>query len=258
MLRHLILALVLSIASMTGVWAAPSDVGVVLLHGKWSGPKAPGVRALADALAARGYHVANIEMPWSRNRMYDRDYGEALAEVDAAVTRLKSQGASRILVGGHSFGANGALAYGTRHEGLAGLILMAPGHSPDYQASVFASSVARARAMVAEGKPEEVGDFDDSNQGKTRSIQTRARIYLSYFDPAGLGAMSVSAPQVRQGTAVLLVIGRSDRWASRAQSVIFDKTPANPRSRYLEIDSDHMNAPKDGLDAILEWVRGFE
>lgn len=257
-MNRILAALTAILLSASGVLAGPADVGVVYMHGKWSSPKWEGVTVVTDALSRSGYTVENLEMPWSRQRDYDADYGEALAEIDAAVARLKAKGASRIVIGGHSFGANAALAYGATRDGIAGVMVLAPGHSPDIQAEFFSASVNKAKAMIAEGRAESFAKFDDMNQGRTKEVDMRARVYLSYFDPQGLGAMSLTAPKLRAGSALLLLIGDQDRWFERAKSVIFDKAPADPRSRYVAIASNHKETPKDGIQDILAWLKSFE
>lgn len=257
-MKKFLLALVVSLLLPQLVWSAPADIGIVLMHGKNSGPKFPGLTVVEEAMSGKGYQVASIQMPWSRNRQYDKDYPEALAQIDRAVAELKAKGAKKIFVAGHSFGANASLAYASQRDDVTGIVLMAPGHSPDTQETFFSASVFKARSMLDDGKAEEVAEFHDSNQGKTSTIKTRARVYHSYFDPKGLGAMTVTSAKVRPGTAVLLIIGNGDPWAGRAKSMIFDRTPADPRSRYVEIVSNHTDAPRDGIDHLLSWLKTFE
>jgi pimeloyl-ACP methyl ester carboxylesterase len=257
-MNRLAAALALLLWSMSSSLAAPADVGVVYMHGKWGSPDWDGVTVLTRALVDRGYVVENIEMPWSRKRDYDKDYTEALAEIDAAVARLRAKGASRIVVAGHSFGANAALAYGATRDGMGGVMMLAPGHSPDLQRGLFADGVAKAQSMIADGRAESMGRFDDNNQGQTKQVDMRARVYLSYFDPQGLGAMSVNAPKLKSGAALMVLIGDKDPWFRRVKSLIFDAAPADPRSRYVEISSNHKDTPRDGLGQVLEWLQGFE
>ncbi|MFZ9138432.1 MAG: alpha/beta hydrolase [Hylemonella sp.] len=239
-------------------WAAPAEIGVILMHGKNGQPKFPGLVAVAQALTDTGYVVTSPVMPWSRDRQYDADYSETLAQLDVLVADMKSKGARKIILAGHSFGANAALAYASRREGVSGIALLAPGHSPDIQESFFSASVNRAKTMLNDGKGEDIEAFDDSNQGKNSLIRTKARIYFSYFDPKGLGAMTQTSAKVRAGTAALLIIGNSDPWARRAKAMIFDQIPANPSSRYVELISNHIDTPRDGISHLLNWLKTFE
>lgn len=90
-------------------------------------PKSP-IGKLASALKGAGFLVVAPDMPWSRSRGFDKTYEETMAEIDDAVERLKEAGATKIVVGGHSIGANAALGYGARREGLAGVTVIAPDH----------------------------------------------------------------------------------------------------------------------------------
>lgn len=107
---------------------AEGKTGVVLMHGKW-GTSLPGspVGKLASYLRNEGFLVAAPEMPWSRERGLDKPYEDAMSEIDEIVKQLRDQGATRVVVGGHSMGANAAIGYGARREGLAGVMAIAPG-----------------------------------------------------------------------------------------------------------------------------------
>jgi dienelactone hydrolase len=176
-------------------YAQPKETGVVVMHGKWGGIDKY-ITPIAGALGGAGYRVANIEMPWSKARMYDVDYGAAMKEIDAAVAKLKADGAKRIVVLGHSLGANAALGYAATRDGLSGVIGLAPGHSPE-RFQKLASSVAKAKAIVAEGKGDSTANFEDINGGQTRNVSVRARIYVSYFDPAGPAVMPNNAARLK-------------------------------------------------------------
>ncbi|MFZ9297236.1 MAG: alpha/beta hydrolase [Hylemonella sp.] len=257
-MKKIYLCLALLWSCWASAWAAPAEVGVILMHGKNGHPKFPGLVAVAQALTDAGYVVASPVMPWSRDRQYDADYPQALAQLDDLVADLKNKGVRKIILAGHSFGANAALAYASRRDGVSGIALMAPGHSPDIQESFFAASVKRAKTMLIDGKAEDIEVFDDSNQGRNSLIRTKARIYLSYFDPKGLGAMTQTSAKVPADTAALLIIGNSDPWAGRARAMIFDQMAANPHSRYVELISNHMNTPQDGINHFLAWLKIFD
>ena len=99
---------------------AGGQIGIVLLHGKTGMPGA--MSNLDTALTAAGYAVDTPEMCWSKKRIFDKSFSDCLLEVDAAVARLKSKSASRIVVAGTSQGAVAAFAYGASRDGLAGII----------------------------------------------------------------------------------------------------------------------------------------
>ena len=127
-------ALVLALVVLTASQAVKADpisgdkIGVVLLHGKGGGAK--WVYDLGNDLESAGALVETPEMPWSKDRIYDKGYEESMSEIDTYVARLKADGAKRIFIAGHSLGGNAALGYAARHKGLSGVILLAYGHTP--------------------------------------------------------------------------------------------------------------------------------
>lgn len=256
-MRHL-LKLVAPLAALLfslPTLAAPSDVGIVLLHGKWDRPPTH-IAQLARVLESKGYRVATPEMPWSGRRNYDADYPAALAEVEASVQALREKGAKKIIVGGHSFGANGAITYAASGREVDGVMAIAPGHTPDLERfrATVADSVAKAKQMTAEGQGDEKADFDDLNQGRTRTLYTTAKIYLSYFDPDGMGSMPRSASRIPHPVPFLLVVGTQDPVFAKGADYIFNKAPQHPASRYLVVDSNHLGTPSAAAEKIVEWL----
>ena len=127
-IREMVFALLFVFASHS-VFAASSDVGVVLMHGKWGTPQS--MSALASELGSRGYLLSNAEMPWSGRRLYDVDYPAALKEIEQQVNDLRAKGAKRIVVAGQSMGANAAVAYASSGFPLDALVILSPGHFPE-------------------------------------------------------------------------------------------------------------------------------
>src|SRR4051794_5369915 len=131
-------------------------LGVILLHGKLGTPtdRRSGLEAIGRDLQARGERVALPTMPWSVEGWLtiDSDVPAALSMLDALAASLRAEGASRIVLVGHSLGANVALAYAANRGGVAGLVMAAPGHIPGSLArrdEGVRAAVARAREMVA-------------------------------------------------------------------------------------------------------------
>ena len=139
-----------AVALTTALFATPVSaqqaptIGIVVMHGKGGGPGGL-VKPLADGLEARGFRVANLQMPWSRDRKYDVDVAAAVSEVNAAVSDLRSKGAVKVFVAGHSQGAVFALHYATR-EKIDGLIIIAPGG--DVASRFFRQQVGRSVARA--------------------------------------------------------------------------------------------------------------
>ena len=239
--------------------AADVTIGVVVLHGKGAYPDHPAITGLAGTMQRAGFIVISPEMPYAKGRKYDRSYEDTLGEVDAAVDKLKKQGAQKIFVAGHSLGANVALGYATRFP-VAGVVAMAPGHVSESVnfLSVTGSSVERARKMVKEGKGDEWAFFADTNQGRETEIRVTAKNYLTWFDPDGNAVMPANAAKLKPGTALLWVVGTRDSMYNRGAAYAFDKAPANTRNKYVVVGSDHTNTPAIASNDIIEWLKSFQ
>jgi pimeloyl-ACP methyl ester carboxylesterase len=214
--------------------------GVVLIHGK-AGGQGP-LQPLAQALKARGATVLLPRMSWTSGY---RTYDQTLGEVQAAVSRLKAGGASRIVLAGHSLGANISMGYAARVGGVDAVVALAPGHRPDFIASQTGESLAQAKAMVAAGQGAQKAKFLDFNQGRTFPITTTAEAYLNFFDPSGPAAQAAQASGVRAPT--LWVIGTGDRPAM------------NDRAAYsgtrLVVEADHQTTPRVAVAAVIDWLQ---
>jgi len=255
--RVLIAVVALVLALSPDAKSDESEVGIVLMHGKWAGPPAPPIQFLATALRAKGFKVITPVMPWGQKRMYDADYPTALSEIEASVGILRKKGAKRIIVAGHSFGANGSIAYAASGREVDGVMAIAPGHCPDLQN--FGASVAKARQMIAKGKAEETASFDDISQGQNRTISTSAKIYLSFFDPDGLGVMPKSAAAIPKPVPFLWVIGTHDYLLYRyGENYVFNKVPKHPSNRYLVVNANHNDTPKVAASQIVEWIMSLK
>ena len=251
----LMLAVVLIIPAVSR--AEAPRVGVVLLHGKTGKPAK--MWDLSSELEAQGFLVSTPAMPWSFNRYLDASFETALNEIAAATNQLKQKGATKIVVAGHSMGANAALAYAASRGGVAGVIMLAPGHSPDlpwFQKRVK-GDVAKAREMVQSGRGTQNAEFQDIIEGKPFSVSTQAQIYLSYFDPEGLGAMGRNAARLDSKIPLLVVMGDKDILYPRAKDYIFTKAPANPVSKFLVVSADHQGTPAAAKADVVRWLKSL-
>jgi dienelactone hydrolase len=257
LLRFLALAAVLTILPVEAraQSANLNGFGVVLMHGKGG---APGgfIASTAAALQAEGAKVVMPQMPWARARMYDAGYEQAMAEIDRAVAQLKAQGATRIVVAGQSFGANAAIGYAARRDGLAGVIALAAGHTPERRVFMqrTAPGIDMAKQLIAEGKGDVPGSFPDMNQGKTFDVRATAKVYLSFFDPNGPAPMPKNAAAMRP-VPFLWVIGREDSLVSAGADYAFNKAPKNPKSKYLEVNARHENTPDVAKAEVVLWLK---
>ena len=98
--------------------------------------------------------------------------------------------------GGHSVGANAAIGYGARREGLGGILTIAAGHIPEvpgFQKRI-GNDYRRAKEMVDNGKGGKEDDFKDFNQGKTSDVNAKAKDYRSWYDPNGPAVIPTNSP----------------------------------------------------------------
>lgn len=232
-------------------------IGIVVMHGKGGSPKARHMTPFVTGLESKGFLVANLEMPWSGRREYDVDIAAAEKEVTAALEGLRAQGAKKVFVAGHSQGGVFALYYASRNP-LDGLITIAPGGSVD--APVYAQNVggalALAQRMVADGKGGERGTFKDYEGSRgTNDVHTTAAVYVGWFDPNGAMNQGKSSRAIPATTPVLYIAPRNDYpGLIRFKSSMFAALPSNPLTRMVDIDSDHLNVPRNSIDEIARWI----
>ena len=138
-------------------------VGVVLIHGKRGG-QGP-LRPLAAALKAEGALVLLPRMSWARSGY--RTYQETLGEIADAVAQARALGARKVYLAGHSLGANVSIGYSASGGAIDGVVAMGPGHRPGVILRRIGDSLARAQAMIREGRGGEVATFEDYKSGRT-------------------------------------------------------------------------------------------
>ena len=227
---------------------------MVVMHGKWGGPRflEGFVQTMAPACDAR-----SIDMPWSGRRAYDAAYPVALQEMAAQVQAFRAQGYRRVLLAGHSFGANAALAYMAEYGDADGVIALAPGHSPRYayDSGIGRSAVDAARAALAAGKGDELLTMDDLNQGQRRSFKMPAQVLLSYFDPNGLGHMPGTAARFKRAVPLLWVIGTRDPLYAAGEGFAYARALPHPQSAYRVVQAGHKETPELAAAEVLAWVR---
>lgn len=236
-------------------WADSAEVGIVLLHGKQSSPSR--MSGLADDLRAEGFLVSTPAMPWSQTRELDVPYPQALNEIEAAATELIRQGAKRIVVGGHSLGANAAIAYAASGRSVAAIFAIGPGHIPERGGfrKLVTSGVEQARDMIAKGAGDEKASFPDINQGRTREIRTTANAYLSYFDPDGIAAMPRSAAAIPKPLPIFMAVGDSDPITGYARTAIYDAAPPHEKSVYIDGPGDHFSTIRIVTPKLVAWLK---
>ena len=259
-MKSIITLLVFTLCLSVNTIQAAEKVGVLLMHGKGgtSRPKSP-IGKLSGFLEGKGFLVSAPNMAWSRDRRYDKTFEESMTEIDGEVKKLIKKGASKIVVGGHSLGANAALGYGARYGGLAGILAIAPGHIPEVSEfqNLMGNDWKRAKKMVESGNGDQKEKFKDVNQGRRTKKKMRAEVYLSWFDPNGAAVMPVNAANLKPGVALLWILGEKDRMYARGKAYAFSKAPPNIKSAYIVVKGGHKATPQKGKKEILNWLNNL-
>jgi len=236
--------------------ASGGTIGIVFLHGGTPlNPSWPGYGTLADALRKAGYKVEMPEMCWSRTRVFDRAFDDCLKEVDDAIARLKAQGATAIIVGGHSFGGNAAVYYGATHAGLLGVVVLAAAFDAKTTAALpqIADSLAKARRLIAEGKGDETTDFwTPSRANAIQPARATPKNYLTFQGPDAHTYIPDNTPKL---TAPLLWVAGDRDPGQTGPAYAFDKAPPNPLSRYVRVSADHLTVLTAAIEPVLVWLK---
>lgn len=240
---------------------AQSDIGVILMHGKQSPPNA--VADLAAQLRSKGMKVTAPSMPWARGQWESIavTVETVHAQIDGMAAQLRAQGARRIVVGGHSLGANVALSYAAARGNAAGVILIGPGHAPGFFYQRFPeirAAVDRAGAMKQAGQGAQPFSGPDNNQGQNFTISTTVDVYLSWMSPRGFANMPAQAPRLAPHIPVLMVIGSQDPAFATARSTIYQPAARHPHSKYVAIQGgDHRSVLGTAGNYAAEWLQGL-
>lgn len=260
--RTLVALLAIALLSLAGFAAHAQDkIGVLMLHGKNpGGPSDPYFGSLRSKLDGEGMLVAMPDMPWSARRYVDGHWDKAMVEMAEQVKELRGKGATKIVLAGHSMGCPAALSYAARHGDVDAVVLLAPGHVPHFyftspNLAVVRKSIEEARAMVAAGEGDKRRDFNDINQGKPLAVRMTAKDFLSYWDPDSDAEMSRMAPRLPAKIPALWVIGNEDPLIRAGRGYVFDKLPANPKNRYLEVQANHLTTPQVAGHEVVAWIR---
>lgn len=234
-----------------------TGVGVVLLHGKIYGP-GKFARELIGDLHAEGAYVVTPEMPWRLKRMYNRSYDGALKLIEKSIGDARASGAKKIVLAGHSMGANAVIGYAARYPGIDAVIAMSPGHLPETPEMMKHTAKGRERAqkLIAEGKGQKPRLFFDRVQGWRVPIRTTPEIYLSYFDPEGPAVMPKNA-MAMPAIPFLWAAGTQDPIYRRGPEYVFTLAARHPMSRYVKADAGHTDTPKAARKDIVGWLKSL-
>jgi len=231
-------------------------IGIILMHGK--GGDTRWVSPLAISLRSSGVKVVVPNMAWHKNRIYDKTFNEAMAEINSHVREMKSLGIQIIYVAGHSLGAIAASGYAAQYNDIHGIILLAPGHFVGWPGfnRYFVSDLQIAESMINSEKGDKKRNFIDINSGKKTSRYITAKVFKSWFSDTGPAEFVSNMENIRGNIPVLYVAGSQDTIPqTQNKTYAFDKAPSNLKSEFHIIDSNHLNVPREADEVVIEWLR---
>jgi pimeloyl-ACP methyl ester carboxylesterase len=226
-------------------------IGIVYMHGTGSSPEMQHDKGFYSSLRDAGYLVEAPEMCWSARRMYDQPYSVCLRTLIPTIAKLKSSGATAIVMAGHSFGGNVAIQYGATHTDLLGVLVLAAAFDPRALARDWEvrENIVKAQELIAKGR----GDAVDSFPFTTAKVQLRAKatVYLSFNGPNSASYMPANTPKL---TAPLLWIAGDRDFGQPGPGYAFNRAPANPLNRYVMVSGDHVTVLRNGVAPALAWL----
>jgi esterase/lipase len=232
--------------------AQARDVGIVLMHGREGMPNDNVIGGLASRLERAGYRVDMPEMCFSHRRIYDLTYEDCLRDIDASVARLRAAGSRRVVVAGQSQGGVTAIVYGATHDGLAGIIAIAPGgdasrqiHNPN-----IASAVQQAEASPDPNR--KMSFYEINTGGRVFVVSTTPVIYLSFHKLDSLANLMRTTPRLH--APMLWIAGSQDPGQEGEPARTFARAPASPLNRFQVVAAGHLATPDMSTDVILTWL----
>jgi len=234
----------------------PPSIGIVVMHGKGGMTSKP-VLEFTNPLEAKGFIVANQEMPWSKQREYDVGIETAQKELESLLGTLRLRGAQKLFLAGHSQGGLVALALGSNLN-VDGIIAIAPGGnvgSMIYKEKL-GDAVEKAKQMIAEGKGDEKAEFYDFESSKGKyALHTTARNYLSWFDPDGMMNQEKASARIKSTIPVLFVAPTADYpGLIKVKQKMFDVLPRHTHTKLYEPSATHLEAPRASIEAVIAWI----
>lgn len=235
------------------------DLGVILLHGKRRTKDDPLLAKLARDLGKSESIVSRPEMAWSQERIYDKTVSEALDEIQYEIHSLRSRGANKIVVAGHSLGGTVAICYAAERGNIDGVIAMAPGHKPDsphpsIREKIF-SEVRRAEQLIASGEGDTRTTFFDPPNDLGDLLVT-PKIFATWWRNEG-GQLVAPTNIKRVGTSIplLYVVGRDDA-VNRPIEEVFGEMSKHHLSNYAEVEAEHQKVPNAEAtrSTVLAWI----
>lgn len=171
--------------------ARKGDTAVVLLHGRGVHPAWGFIDRLRSDLADAGYHTLSLQLPILAGDTPFSSYGQTLPEaferVNAGIRYLgKTRGVRRVILLGHSSGANTALGHVARHPQAAVAGVVAVGASTYPGTSDLLQPVKQLREINVA-----VLDISGSNDLQEVVAHNKARQDAARFGKADYTAIQI-------------------------------------------------------------------
>src|SRR5262249_11544453 len=84
-------------------------------------------------------------------------------------------------------------------------------------------------------------------------LNTTPRIYLSFYGPSSKASIPENTAQLK--APLLWIAGTQDPTQRGMRAYAFDRVPADPHNRYVELETNHLDAPDAATDTILAWLK---
>jgi pimeloyl-ACP methyl ester carboxylesterase len=242
--------------------AQAGAIGIVLMHGKQGSGRVAGLQDVASKAQSAGMKAVVPDMPWSGSgwEKISVTPDQVFGLIDGYAAQLRGQGATRIVVGGSSLGANMALAYAVSRQNVAGVVMAAPGHQPGFfynSNPAIREAVDRSGEMVRAGQGGQPFSGPDNNQGSNLSLSTTAAVYNAWMSPRGAASMQVQAPNLPANIPLMLIIGTKDPAFRSAEETIYKPAAKNPYSKYLVVEAEHRNTDHAAAARIVDWIKAL-
>lgn len=228
----------------------------ILIHGKWSHPNTPILRILEKRLKEKNYIVTKPNMPWSRTRLYDQTYEASLQDLGAMIQKYKQEGVKKVVLIGHSLGANAAMAYQAHVGDADAIVAITPGHIPSIMQERdprHAYVLKKAQDKMKKNEGTTNIDFIDNNSGIRKKFTSSIDIFLSYFDPNGLAHMPATVKKFKKSIPLLYIEGATD-YVHVGPDSIFLKIPHHYLNTYVLTRGDHMTTAEISSKQIISWL----
>ncbi|HSV29363.1 MAG TPA: alpha/beta fold hydrolase [Candidatus Omnitrophota bacterium] len=249
------------------------DGMVLITHGTLAHNGMEIIKAMQAGLAERGLSSLAITLSLgldNRQGMYDcavphrHRHADALDEIGAWVGWVKGQGASRLVLMGHSRGGAQTAWYAAERAdaSVSKVVLLAPAtweekaEQAQYQArygTPLAAPLAKAAALVKAGKPAEMMAATDFIYCPKATVA--AGSFVGYYQPEPRLGVMASLPRIKVPT--LVVAAAQDEVVKGLPEAVKPLADAGRVKLVTIPNADHFFldlAADDAADAIKEFV----